>query len=166
MDPERGTPEPATDALLAWRLVRPAFADPAAAFSGEGARRFGGRWNAPGRPLVYASFHLSLAALETLAHADRSRFERDYVAFAIRVPHDLILELRDEDLPADWRARPLSAGARAVGDAWLAQRASAALSVPSVLVPQERNLLLDPSHPRFGEARIDPPRRFRFDERL
>jgi len=146
--------------------VRPAYGDATAAFSGEGARRYGGRWNAPGRPLVYASLHLSLAALETLAHADRRRFERDYVAFEVHVPHHLILELRDEDLPSDWRARPVSAGARAVGDAWLAQRASAALSVPSVLVPQERNLLLDPGHPRFAEVRIGAPQAFRFDERL
>lgn len=156
----------ATDALIAWRLVRPAHADAAAAFSGEGARRSGGRWNAPGRPVVYASLHLSLAALETLAHADRRSFERDYAAFTVHVPHALVLELRDDDLPGDWRARPVSAGARSVGDAWLAQRASVALSVPSVLVPPERNLLLDPAHPRFGEVRIGAPQRFRFDERL
>ncbi len=156
----------ADDGLVAWRLVRPSYGDPAAAFSGEGARRYGGRWNTPGRPLVYASLHLSLAALETLAHADRRRFERDYVAFTVRVPHDLVLELRDEDVPIDWRARPTSWSARAVGDAWLTQRASVALTVPSVLVPPERNLLLDPEHPRFAEVRIGTPQRFRFDERL
>jgi len=166
VSPARATRPPSADALRAWRLVRPAYGDATAAFSGEGARRFGGRWNAPGRPVVYASLHLSLAALETLAHADRRRFERDYVTFEVRVPHGLILELRDEDLPVDWRARPVSLGARGVGDAWLAQRASVALSVPSVLVPQERNLLLDPAHPRFGEVRIGAPQAFRFDERL
>jgi RES domain-containing protein len=154
------------DALEAWRLVRPAFGTREMAFSGEGARRFGGRWNGAGRPVVYASEHLSLAALETLAHAEPGRFERDWVAFRILVPHPLILELRDEDLPPDWRGRPSSPGARAVGDAWLEQAASVALSVPSVLVPQERNLLLDPRHERFGEVVIHPPRRFRFDDRL
>ncbi len=152
--------------LHAWRLVRPTFGEASQAFSGEGARRYGGRWNGPGRPLVYASLHLSLAALETLAHADRRRFERDYVAFTVHVPHALVLELRVEDLPPDWRERPTSAGARAIGDAWLEQRASVALTVPSVLVPQERNLLLDPHHPRFGEVTIGPPQPFRFDERL
>ena len=162
-----GTAEDAAvDGLVAWRLVRQRYGDTAAAFSGEGARRYGGRWNSPGRPLVYASLHLSLAALETPAHADRRRFERDYVAFAVRVPHDLVLELRDDDVPADWRARPTSWSARTVGDAWLAQRASVALTVPSVLVPQERNLLLDPEHPHFAEVRIGAPQRFRFDERL
>jgi RES domain-containing protein len=152
--------------LLAWRLVRPAFGGVSEAFSGEGARRYGGRWNSPGRSLVYASLHLSLAALETLAHADRRRFERDYVAFSLHVPFDLVLELLEEDLPADWRARPSSPGARAIGDAWLAQRASVALAVPSVLVPPERNLLLSPSHPRFSEVTIEAPQPFRFDERL
>jgi RES domain-containing protein len=149
-----------------WRLVRPRYGDPVDAFSGEGARRFGGRWNAPGRRVVYLSAHLSLAALETLAHADRRRFERDYVAFAVDVPESLVLELRDEDLPDDWRARPTSEGARRVGDGWLAAGASVALSVPSVLVPSERNFLLDPAHPRFAEVSIRPAQPFRFDERL
>ncbi len=156
----------AAEELLVWRLVRPAFGDERAAFSGEGARRYGGRWNGPGRAVVYTSWHLSLAALETLAHAERGRFERSYLAYRVHVPHSLILELRDEDVPDDWRARPGSAAARAVGDAWLEQRASVALSVPSVLVPQERNLLLAPGHGHFGRIRIGPPEPFRFDDRL
>jgi len=156
----------AADLVRAWRLVRPAFADPADALSGEGARRFGGRWNSAGRRLVYASDHLSLAALETLAHADRRRFERDLVAFEMHVPADLVARLADADLPVGWRARPDAPAARAVGDAWLAAGTHVALSVPSVLVPQERNLLLDPTHPRFGEVRIGAPTPFRFDERI
>ncbi len=153
-------------AMRVWRLVRPAFGDAAAAFSGEGARRFGGRWNSVGRAVVYTSEHLSLAALETLAHADRKRFARDLVAFEVHVPSDLIAVLADADVPAGWRARPDAPDARAVGDAWLAAGTHAALSVPSVLVPQERNLLLDPAHLRFAEVRIGPARPFRFDDRL
>lgn len=156
----------ADESLVAWRLVRPAFGTAEAAFSGEGARRYGGRWNAPGRRIVYASEHLSLAALETLAHAERSRFRRDYVAFRVRVPEPLVMVLRDEDLPDDWRDRPSSAGARAVGDAWLSASPSVALLVPSVLVPQERNLLLDVEHPRFPEVTVEAGAAFRFDERL
>jgi RES domain-containing protein len=156
----------AANLVRAWRLVRPTFADPADAFSGEGARRFGGRWNAPGRRVVYTSEHLSLAALETLAHADRRRFERDLVAFAVELPAELVALLADANLPEGWRARPDAPSARAVGDAWLAAGTHVALSVPSVLVPQERNLLLAPTHPRFDEVRIGPPTPFRFDERL
>ena len=152
--------------LTAWRLVTPKHGDPRDAFSGEGARLFGGRWNFPGTPVVYSSSSLSLAALETLVHADRRRFKRDYVTFKLHLPEELVLELRDGDLPEDWRARAVSEGARRIGDAWAEARASVALSVPSVIVPTERNYLLNPLHPRFSELVIDPPEVFRFDARL
>ena len=153
-------------ALSAWRLVPPRHGSRQGAFSGEGARRFGGRWNTPGTALVYTSSSLSLAALETLVHADRGRFERDYVTFKLALPEALVLELSERDLPGDWRARPASEGARRIGDAWAEARASVALSVPSVVVPAERNYLLNPLHPQFTELVIDPPAPFRFDDRL
>lgn len=99
-------------------------------------------------------------------HADRRRFERDYVTFRLALPEALILELGDRDLPDDWRARPSSEGARRIGDAWAAAQASVALSVPSVVVPVERNYLLNPLHPRFAELVIGSPTLFRFDDRL
>lgn len=152
--------------LTAWRLVRPKYSNQPDAFSGEGSRLFGGRWNSPGVRVTYISSNLSLAALETLVHADRRRFERDYVAFKLRLPETLVLELRDEDLPQDWQVRAVSEGARRVGGAWLEAQASVALSVPSVIVPEERNYLLNPEHPQFSELTIEDPRPFRFDARL
>ena len=152
--------------LTAWRLVRPKYGAQADAFGGEGARLFGGRWNSPGLRAVYVSSSLSLAALETLVHADRRRFERDYVSFKLAIPEALVLELRAENLPEDWRARAVSGGARRVGDAWLTAHASVALAVPSVIVPEERNYLLNPAHPQFSELNIEAPQPFRFDARL
>lgn len=154
------------DVLTAWRLVAPKHGNPRDAFSGEGARLFGGRWNSPGTPVVYSSSSLSLAALETLVHADRRRFERDYVTFKLHLLEELVLELREGDLPEDWRARAVSEGARRIGDAWAEARASVALSVPSVIVPVEHNYLLNPVHPQFSDLVIDPPEAFRFDARL
>lgn len=154
------------DVLTAWRLVRPKYGSRSEAFSGEGAHLFGGRWNFPGMSVIYVSSSLSLATLETLVHADRQRFERDYVVFRLNIPERLMLELRDEDLPEDWQARAVSEGARRVGDAWLSARASVALSVPSVIVPEERNYLINPAHPQFSELSIGDPQPFRFDARL
>lgn len=154
------------DSLTAWRLLRPEFGNLTDAFGGEGSRLYGGRWSSPGMRATYVSSHLSLAALETLVHADRRRFERDYVVFKLSIPEALMLELRDEDLPEDWQARAVSEGARHVGDAWLEAQASVALSVPSVIVPEERNYLLNPEHPQFTELTIEAPRPWRFDVRL
>lgn len=116
--------------------------------------------------MVYSSSNLSLAVLETLVHADRRRFERDYVTFKLHLLEELVLELRERDLPEDWRARAVSEGARRIGDAWSKTQASVVLSVPSVIVPVERNYLLNPAHPRFAELVIDPPDAFHFDARL
>lgn len=154
-----------SDPVTAWRLVRPAHAAPTDAFSGEGARRYGGRWNSAGVRIAYLSSTLSLAALETLVHAERGSLTRDWVAYEVEIPEDFALELRDEDLPGDWRTMPASVGARRIGDAWATSNASVALSVPSAIVPIERNWLLNPTHPEFGRVAIPAPRTFRFDAR-
>lgn len=115
---------------------------------------------------MYTSANIALAALETLAHADRRRFERDYVAFRLHLPEDAVRLLDEAALPTDWRERPVSQAARRIGDTWVKTQASVALSVPSVIVPVERNLLLNPAHPHFAQVVIDAPLPFRFDARL
>ncbi|MEX2535086.1 MAG: RES family NAD+ phosphorylase [Trueperaceae bacterium] len=150
----------------AWRLVSARHATLGDAFSGDGARLFGGRWNSPGVAVIYVSGSLALAALETLAHADRRRFERRYVAYRLTFPERQVLTLAEGDVPDDWRDRPVSVGARRVGDGWVREAASAALSVPSVLVPLERNLVLNPAHPDFKAVEIEQPLEFVFDARL
>ncbi len=133
---------------------------------GKGARLFGGSWSSPGVSVIYVSSSLSLAVLETLVHADSRRFERDYVVLELSIPDTLILELRAADLPEDWRARAVSEGARQIGDAWVAAQASVALAVPSVIVLQEQNYLLNPAHPQFAKLETGEAQPFRFDERL
>lgn len=152
--------------IEAWRLVRPEHARAQSAFSGEGARLYGGRWNSPGRRVVYLSATLSLAALETLVHADPRAFQRDYVAFRLQLSERQVRALPEAELSPGWRERPLSPGARAVGDAWLQELASLGLWVPSVVIPLERNLLVNPAHPDWEDARISEPIPFRFDARL
>ncbi len=151
---------------VAWRLVRPEQGTFERAFSGEGARLFGGRWNTPGRRVVYLSATLSLAALETLVHADRRAFERDHVAFRLELPDASVLSLSMAEVPPGWRARPVSPAARAVGNVWLHDEVSLALWVPSAVVPLERNLLVNPAHPAWGAVTPTEPIAFRFDDRL
>lgn len=137
------------------------------AFNGEGARRYGGRWNSPGRPMVYTSASLALASLELLVHLSEQDLPEDLFAIPAEIPEALEVRLVEAgDLPKNWRSTPAPAKCRAVGDAWLAAGASAVLSVPSALIPQERNLLLNPLHAEMGQVKIGKAQRFYFDPRL
>ncbi len=141
--------------MTVWRLARAAYP----ALDGEGARRVGGRWNRPGTAVVYTSAHLSLAVLEALVHTDPDLLPADLVAFEIDVPDDLAAPALLAD---DGRDAEASA---AVGTAWAAA-GPAALLVPSVLVPRERNVLVNPRHPEARRVRIVGQEPFAFDPRL
>jgi len=147
-----------------FRIVQAQWA--ASAMNGEGVRRWGGRWNPPGVAAVYLAESRALAALEILVHASREVVRLEWNVIEVEVPDALITMTHLPDLPADWRALPSSPGARRFGDAWLRQGKSMALSLPSVVVPEERVLLIDPLHPDFIKLRISEPQVFRFDPRF
>ena len=148
----------------AWRIVKTKYASQA--FDGEGARQFGGRWNSIGRRVVYTSSSLSLAILELLVHLETSAILPAYSLFCIQLEESLIWHLPGDTLPTHWRETPAPSELRFIGDQWLTEERSVALAVPSVIVPQEENFLLNPGHPDFARLTIKPPQPFSFDERL
>ncbi|HKD17422.1 MAG TPA: RES domain-containing protein [Thermoanaerobaculia bacterium] len=146
-----------------WRLCRRRHA----AFDGEGARRAGGRWNRKGEAVVYASESLSLAALELLVHCDPALLPPDLVAIRAEVPEGVaIRRVEEKDLPRGWRAYPPPANLAEIGAAWIARGDTAVLTVPSCLVPRERNALLNPAHGDFRRIRVGRPEPFSLDPRL
>ena len=150
-------------ALQIWRIASAAHAR----FDGEGARLYGSRWTPRGFPAIYASATLSLAALERLIHTDPDLEPADLVAIAIEVADDVTVETVDvEELPEDWRRYPPPESLANVGRRWLEGVRSAVLSVPSVVIPHERNYVLNPVHPDFTRLKIGRPRPFAFDPRL
>ena len=133
------------------------------AFSGEGGLYASARWHTAGRPVVYTAQSLSLAALEILVHLKQTNDIRPFRAFVADIPDDCILKPRA--FPAGWRTR--IEATRALGDAWLASRASPAMQVPSVITPGEWNVLLNPQHPQFSlKWIVKGPERYAFDARL
>ncbi|HUF57643.1 MAG TPA: RES domain-containing protein [Thermohalobaculum sp.] len=147
---------------VAWRLVNPRYAP---GIDGEGARRWGGRWNSPGRPVVYAASSLALAVLEYFVHVPPAmrragRFP-ELVAVRLSVAAKGIGDADAEGILGGGG----DAICRARGDAWLRDGATPALRVPSVIVPQESNLLLNPHHPDL-DVRTEASEPFRFDPRL
>ncbi len=150
---------------LAWRLVK--FRHQAAAFSGEGARIVGGRWNHPGTKVVYASDSLALSALETFVHLGHAATGIRFVAFRITIPDGITVDhIAPRSLPRRWRSEPPLAETMDVGTRWVAAGRSVCLRVPSVVIPREYNLMLNPGHPDFKRITIDPPEPFTFDPRL
>jgi RES domain-containing protein len=149
--------------MRVWRICSRRFRT----FDGEGASLHGGRWNFPGVPLVYTSQSLSLAAMELLAHLDPRLVPPNLVSIEVEIPVDLeISRIGENQLPANWRTYPAPEGLQEMGTRWARAGRTVALSVPSVLIPEERNYLLHPAHPGFRRLRISRPRAFRLDARL
>lgn len=148
--------------MIVWRLARRAYA----ALDGEGARLAGGRWNSRGRPVVYTSSSLSLAALELLVHTDVPLVPPDLVAFEIEIPERTVIEsVEVTDLLDGWRV-PGNPQCRAIGDRWLTGAGAPVLRVPSAVVPEEPNLIINPRHAGASAIRVVRQRPFSFDARL
>lgn len=145
-----------------WRLTRAAHG--AAPLSGQGAALAGGRWNSPGVRVAYTSTSRPLAVLEMLVHVTRDTVPPDMVLVPVDLPDRWIVEA--SAIPADWSDLPFSAGARGLGDQWVREARFLALMVPSVVLPAERNVLINPAHARIGRAVLRPPETFAFDRRL
>ncbi|OFX13501.1 MAG: hypothetical protein A2516_06870 [Alphaproteobacteria bacterium RIFOXYD12_FULL_60_8] len=137
-----------------WRLARV----PHSALDGDGARVFGGRWNSPGQPMVYCAGSAALAVLEVRVHLDvpLELLPEDYRLFGIEIGN-----VACEDAPLTALESP-----RSHGDSWLAARHTALLRVPSLIVPEERNVLINPLHPDAQRIQIVSQRAFTFDPRL
>ena len=146
-----------------WRLVRPDFAP---GLDGRGAECYGGRWNSPGLPAVYCATHLSLAVLEYFVHLPPAMRRRDTLPLLTAV------ELRLEGGPvetvgeSDLDRLDDPAWCRARGDDWLKRGEALALSVPSAVVPRERNVILNPRHGEFDRVSVVRTERYRFDVRM
>jgi RES domain-containing protein len=136
------------------------------AFDGEGARLFGGRWNSAGTAMVYASRYKSTAILETRVHIEATSKRKDYKSFAFRFDKELLQVLLTTHLPGNWRQEPVPLSTQQLGDDWAKSLSSVILGVPSIIVPEDLNYLINPRHPDFSKIQIDKPTDFAFDERL
>lgn len=135
--------------------------------SGEGSRKFGGRWNFKGFAVLYTSQSESLAALETLVHAPISSLPDDLSLLILSIPNNLKpIIIKKDDLPPDWRNYPAPSKLAEIGTKWIDSKSNLLLKVPSVLVETEWNILVNPAHPDIKKIKTKEIRPFRFDMRL
>ncbi len=150
--------------MLVWRISKAKFA--ASSFSGEGARLFDGRWNHAGIRMVYTSTSLALAAVEFFVHLDPSVMPNDLVSVKARLPDNAKVERVDRSsLPANWR-KVDNRHLRQIGSDWVRKGSSLALLVPSAVMDEEWNVLLNPAHPDFAKVSVSSARPFHYDERM
>ena len=145
--------------MRVYRLARA----PYATLDGEGARRRGGRWTPPGKPAVYTSQHRSLALLEVVVHLDLTPelLPDDYVMLGIEIPDSVAVMLAPHHAPF-----PIAFDFPQVGLAWIEGGEAAVLSVPSVIVPEERNFIINPAHAAAAAIVISETVPFELDRRL
>jgi RES domain-containing protein len=150
--------------ITAWRLVKARLANQA--FTGEGSRLYGGRWNSPGIPVIYTSATASLAVLEVFANVQHSDLLSTYMLVSCSFDEHLLRDISINDLPSNWRKSPAPQELQALGDDWIKNSSSVALRVPSAIIELESNYLLNPLHVDFRRVKLSKPEPFRFDLRL
>ena len=135
--------------------------------TGTGSRKYGGRWNQKGTNMLYSSENISLAVLETLVHVDKTNLPDDLQLVTLTFPDSVsCLEISQNDLPHNWREYPASNTLAQIGSDWIDNAKSLLLKVPSVVIPEERNILINPNHLEFKKIRIDEIKDFEFDVRF
>lgn len=133
------------------------------AFDGEGAKQFGGRWNSKGIPMVYTSESLALCSLEIFVHLPSYDFLKGYSYFRVAFDADLVSDAQVKD---GWNDRPVSKISQSIGDQWVKEMQSPVLKVPSVIMPDGNNYLININHPDFDKIKIEEPVPLNFDPRL
>ena len=146
------------------KLFRIAKEQHAKDLSGVGARLYGGRWNHKGVAVAYASESRALAALEYLVHVPMSIIPRDLEIMELVIPKRIIPENIDTaDLPPKWRKYPPPQSLATLGSNWVHSNRSLLLRVPSAVVENEFNILINPEHEDLKRIRTIGPVRFEFD---
>ncbi|MCB8879697.1 RES family NAD+ phosphorylase [Acidisoma cellulosilytica] len=152
-----------------WRIAADTPSYQAHDLSGTGAKICGGRWNAPGLAVIYTSENRALACLETIVHLNSGGLPLNRYLVEITIP-DAIWDLAERPTAADlaigWEAEPPGQVSIAFGSDWLKAGRSALLILPSVIVPDETTILINPEHPDSGTVTAVKRRRWLYDPRV
>ena len=155
--------------MSVWRIAADTKDYSADDLTGKGAEKTGGRWNREGTPVLYTANSRALAALETFVHLNAGGLPLNRYLIEIVLPDDIWNAAQVETtltLKVGWDAEPASATSTDFGTRWLAGLNSLLLVVPSVIIPEERNVLINPRHGDIGRVQVKKVRKWLFDPRL
>ena len=151
--------------MRVWRICRRPYA--VDLLAGRGGLLTSGRWHTRGRHVVYTSGSVALAALEVLVHVDKAALPLDLLQLEINAPDSLrIMRIEVDELPPSWKSHPALPTLQRRGDDWLKQGSTSVLQVPSAVIPDEFNFLLNPQHDEARSIQVTSSRDFSYDPRL
>ena len=149
--------------MLVWRLCREEYAD----LSGIGANLYGGRWNSPGHSVIYTASSLALAFVEIIPGLRKNSIPKGFVSLCISVEGSVSKkEMPLDDFPVSWTQEKTSNWFIETGNQWLQEKKELILIVPSVIIPEEKNILINPHHPDIERVDIKTVKPFRVDPRF
>jgi RES domain-containing protein len=149
--------------MIVYRLSKTKFA---ADLTGEGARLNGGRWNHVLTACLYTAESRSLAVLEYTVNTNIDDIPRALSLVTLEIPDTSIDIYSEAQLPGDWQAAPASASTRDFGTSWLKAAKNLAMKIPSTVVPEEWNVIINPLHPAIKECKIISTGDFVYDVRI
>ncbi len=151
--------------IAAWRITQAVYADEA--FSGLGAWLEGARWNPKGVYMVYTAESISLAAFEMIVHLPQEAlFYNLYVRIHFEFDAKQVITLKRSNLPKNWQNNPPGEATQKIGSNWIKNNESLVLKVPSSVIPDEYNYLINPLHTDFKTIKIGQAQSFAFDKRI
>lgn len=149
--------------MFVWRLCREEYAD----LSGIGASLYGGRWNSPGHSVVYTASSLALAFVGIIPGLRKNVVPKGFVSLYISISNNVSKkEIKLDDFPLNWQKERTSHWFIETGNQWLRERKELLLMVPSVIIPEEKNILINPHHPEIEKVDIQIIKPFHVDSRF
>lgn len=155
--------------ISVWRIATKGTSWLATDLSGKGAAVSGGRWNLKNDPVVYSASSIALACLETVVHLNAQSLPINRYAVEIQIPVSIWEKAylpSQEELPKDWFELPAGTASAEFGSQWVHSSKSLLMVIPSVIVPMERNILINPLHPDIETIKAFDRGLFKYDERL
>ena len=149
--------------MIVYRIASPTFIGD---LSGAGAKQYGGRWNDIGIAMVYFAESRPMAVMEVLTHLRPEELDREFTLAEFDVPEDNVFSVKVKDLPDDWKTANRANFLKGIGADFISKNKYLLLKVPSVILEEEYNFILNPNHPDAKKVKLISSRVFEFDRRL
>jgi RES domain-containing protein len=149
--------------MIVYRLTKEKYKND---LSGIGAELHGGRWNNKGRRIIYTGESRALCTTEVAVHIPLGIVPKNYFLQSIKIPDLKMLEILRKDLEKDWRNFPHEISTKLIGDKFIQENKYLVMKVPSAVIQDEYNYLINPNHRNYTKVKLLKVEQFKFDKRL